>query len=96
VGGCVGVWVGGPVGKYNHFVAPSCKLRLARFSARLKFQDRAECGNKPVVFSYLYNVSIHINLLQLGYGRLQKKEEGNSLVFYQTGGGTPPPNFGQP
>jgi phage protein D len=26
-------------------VAPSCKLRLARFSARLKIQDRAECGN---------------------------------------------------
>ena len=25
--------------------ALSCKIRLARFSARLKFQDRAECGN---------------------------------------------------
>ena len=29
-------WVGGPARKYSHFVAPSCKLRLARFSA--------ECG----------------------------------------------------
>jgi hypothetical protein len=27
-------------------VAPSCKLIFARFSARLKFQDGAECGNK--------------------------------------------------
>ena len=25
-------------------MAPSCKLRFARFSARLKFQDGAECG----------------------------------------------------
>ena len=25
-------------------MAPSCKLRLVRFSARLRFQDRAECG----------------------------------------------------
>jgi hypothetical protein len=30
-------------------VAPSCKLRLARFSARLKIQDRAECGNSVKV-----------------------------------------------
>jgi hypothetical protein len=26
-------------------VAPSCKLRLFRSSARLRFQDRAEYGN---------------------------------------------------
>ena len=26
-------------------MAPSCKLRLVRFSAKLRFQDRAECGN---------------------------------------------------
>jgi hypothetical protein len=26
-------------------VALSCKLRLARFSAELILQDRAECGN---------------------------------------------------
>ena len=26
-------------------MALSCKLRLARFSAELRFQDRAECGN---------------------------------------------------
>ena len=27
------------------FGAPSCKLELARFSAQLKIQDGAECGN---------------------------------------------------
>jgi hypothetical protein len=30
--------------KKCHFVATSCKLRLSRFSAQLKFQDRTECG----------------------------------------------------
>ena len=32
-------------------MAPSCKLKLARFSALLRIQDGAECGNKqtPVV-----------------------------------------------
>ena len=30
-------------------MAPSCKLRLARFSAELKLQDRAECANKTCV-----------------------------------------------
>ena len=27
-------------------MAPSCKLELARFSAWLRIQDGAECGNK--------------------------------------------------
>ena len=31
-----GGWVGGSVRKYSHFVAPSGKLRLARFSAELE------------------------------------------------------------
>ena len=26
-------------------MAPSCKMRLSRFSAKLEFQERAECGN---------------------------------------------------
>ena len=33
-------------GKYYHFVAPSCKLELARFSALLRIQDGAKCGKK--------------------------------------------------
>ena len=41
--GRVDGWTGGLVGKQCHCVALSCKLRLARFSVRLKFQDRAEC-----------------------------------------------------
>ena len=31
--------------KYCHFVAPSCKVELARFSVLLRIQDGAECGN---------------------------------------------------
>jgi len=44
--GCVGWWVEDSFRKYCHFMAPSCKLELARFSALLKIQDGAECGNK--------------------------------------------------
>ena len=40
-----GRWVGGSFRKYYHFVAPSCKLELTRFSAWLRIQDGAECGN---------------------------------------------------
>ena len=29
-------------------MAPSCKIELARFSARLKIQDGAECGNSDL------------------------------------------------
>ena len=43
-------WVGGSFRKYYHFVAPSCKLELARFSAWLRIQDGAECGNRTVIF----------------------------------------------
>ena len=41
-----GWWLGGSFGKSSHFVAPSCKLELARFSAYLRIQDGAECGKK--------------------------------------------------
>ena len=37
--------MGGSFRKYYHFVAPSCKLELARFSAWVRIQDGAECGN---------------------------------------------------
>ena len=38
-------WVDDSFRKYCHFVAPSCKLELARFSALPRIQDGAECGN---------------------------------------------------
>ena len=41
--------VGGSFRKYYHFVAPSFKLELARFSAWLRIQDGAECGNMKQV-----------------------------------------------
>ena len=37
--------VGGSFRKSSHFVAPSCKLELVRFSALPRIQDGAECGN---------------------------------------------------
>ena len=57
--GWVGGWVGGSFRKYYHFVAPSCKLELARFSAWLRIQDGAECGNiAGVGLSHIYILSI--------------------------------------
>ena len=41
-----GRWVGGSFRNSYHFVVPSCKLELARFPAKLRIQDGAECGNK--------------------------------------------------
>ena len=43
----MGGWVGGcQDAKSCHFVAPSFKLELARFSVKLSIQDGAECGKK--------------------------------------------------
>ena len=41
-------WVGGPARKYSHFVAPSCTLRLARFSADLIFGIERETKDTVV------------------------------------------------
>ena len=38
-------WMDDSFRKYCHFVAPSYKLELARFSILLRIQDEAECGN---------------------------------------------------
>ena len=43
--GWVAGWVAGPM-IIVPILAPSCKLKLARFSAELRIQDGAECGNK--------------------------------------------------
>ena len=45
VGGWVDGWVDDSYRKYSHFVAPSCKMELDRFSALLRIQDGAERGN---------------------------------------------------
>ena len=54
-------------------MAPSCKLSFARFSARLKFQDRAECGNitishrhsllQQLLLSLIVSFVLYANLL---------------------------------
>ena len=46
--GRVGGWVDDFFRKYSHFMAPSCKLELARFSALLRIQNGAECGKNWV------------------------------------------------
>ena len=46
----MGGWVVGSAALYSHFVAPSCKLELARFSALLRIQDGARVWQKG--FSY--------------------------------------------
>ena len=46
MGGWVDGWMVYSFRKYCHFVAPSCKLELARFSALLRIQDGAECHNR--------------------------------------------------
>ena len=42
--GWIAGWVDDSFRKYCHFLAPSCKLELARFLALLRIQDGAECG----------------------------------------------------
>ena len=41
-------WLGGWMNPSGN-IAPSCKLKLARFSALLRIQDGAECGNIPTI-----------------------------------------------
>ena len=53
--GWVASWLGGWVAGSMIIVpilAPSCKLKLARFSAKLRIQDGAECGNMFIVIYY--------------------------------------------
>ena len=46
VGGWVGGWV--TIHKIMPFWAPSCKLNLAKLSAKLRIQDGAECGKNQL------------------------------------------------
>ena len=59
----MGVWFS--FRKYFHFVAPSCKLRLARFSDYLRIQDGAECGNRRTIFRKLFNTTKACPISQL-------------------------------
>ena len=56
-------------------MAPSCKLRLFRSSARLRFQDRAECGKN-------YDVSEAIEVNFDGILDDMKVEENDSYSRY--------------
>ena len=51
----MGGWVEDSLRKYFDFVAPSCKLELAKFSALLRIQDGAEWGN---ILRALSNLSV--------------------------------------
>ena len=45
------------------FVAPSCKLVLARFSALLRIQDGAECGNNKILSIFPHYVYCNNDIL---------------------------------
>ena len=58
-GGWVGGWVGGRVGGwFNPIImplcGPSCKLRLSRFSAKLKFQDGPSVAIMPLIVPSMF------------------------------------------
>ena len=65
-----------------HFVAPSCKLRLFRSSALLRFQDRAECGNMAWTLLELRFVmwSIFLLMQQVGGNVEEAKDHCIELV----------------
>ena len=61
-------WLAGPM-IIVPILAPSCKLKLARFSAELRIQDGAECGNMKeniknniiIYFKIKKNISQNVN-----------------------------------
>ena len=57
--------VGDSFRKYCHFVAPSCKLELARFSGQLRIQDGAECGNTDFI-NVIENVLMKARIFYFG------------------------------
>ena len=61
-------------------MAPSCKLRFARFSARLKFQDRAECGNKS--FCLAITARLVYNLSNAELGKVKDPRSLNQVYLY--------------
>ena len=57
-------------------MAPSCKIELARFSAKLKFQDRDECGN---------NIHVGVNYLKLYYNDIYTRKGVSTICIVMTG-----------
>ena len=77
----------GSFGKSSHFVAPSCKLELARFSAMPRIQDGAECGkSKRMNYEVTQRVVttnhkiVHGRTYFLTVGRKHKKNRTIQLV----------------
>merc|ERR1711867_103461 len=48
-------------------LAPSCKLKLARFSAKLRIQDGAECGNNWLTIQATVGLTRRNNSFQTLY-----------------------------
>ena len=78
-----GRWMGGSFRKYYLFVAPSCKLEHARFSAELRVQDGAECGSNDIFFGNNYtNANKYFLTFQLNQLIICNKQlVTNSLDF---------------
>ena len=62
-------------------MALSCKLSLARFSAELKFQDRAECGNNDNQDKlFCACLQSYFSLLRLLIWKVGSNNEKNSII----------------
>ena len=65
-----GGWVVGSAALYSHFVAPSCKLELARYSALLRIQDGARVWQKSIFLTQLsYLTRWYKKLTRLGISK---------------------------
>ena len=67
-------------------MALSCKLSLARFSAELKFQDRAECGNNQIESHFIVTYDLFTKFLE----QIWKKWKYQDHTLTDGGGGGVP------
>ena len=62
-------------------MTPSCKLKLARISAKLKFQDGAECGNnKATLWLYLSGWNWNLPEFQLSVAKIWVQKDFDSKI----------------
>ena len=65
-------------------MAPSCKIELARFSARLRIQDGAECGNtiqQKTKQNYIRQQNIRQHSI-IEYNKLYNATKYNTILIF--------------
>ena len=67
-------------------MAPSCKLELARFSAWLRIQDRAECANYVIKYS-CWGMAAENNTLQFTVNNSYMCSRKKLIKFWQQASG---------